>query len=166
MSKLITCIWFVNNDGADAVKYYVDTFQSVPGNHQAKLEDSTTTPKASENISGRPEGSDLTVKCELDGMSFMALNGGPLDEFQLNGSASFIIECETQAEIDFFWERLSAVPAAEQCGWCTDKFGITWQIVPRILHELMKDPQKKEAVAAAFLPMKKFDLELIKKAGE
>ena len=95
----------------------------------------------------------------------MALNGGPYAQFQLNGSTSFIIECETQQEIDFFWEKFSAVPEAEQCGWCTDKFGVTWQIVPRILDELMRDPLKAESVTDAFMPMKKINLETIKKAG-
>jgi len=108
----------------------------------------------------------MTAEAEIDGISFMALNGGPLEQFKLNGSTSFIIECETQEEIDFFWERLSAVPEAEQCGWCTDKFGVTWQVVPRILDEMMRDSEKADAVAKAFMPMKKLDLELIRKAGE
>ncbi len=166
MSKLITCIWFSNNDGEDAVNYYIDTFRSAPGHHAAKPGDVTKAPKASEEVSGRPEGSVLTVECELDGISFMALNGGPYEPFKLNGSISFIIECETQEEIDYFWGKLSAVPEAEQCGWCTDKFGVTWQVVPRILDELMRDPRKAEAVTAAFMPMKKLDLEAIRKAGE
>lgn len=167
MSKLITCIWFVNNDGEEAIRYYIDTFNSAPGEHAAKLGDITKAPKPSEEIPGsRSEGSILTVEAELDGISFMALNGGPIDQFKLNGSTSFIIECETQEEIDFFWEKFSAVPEAEQCGWCTDKFGVTWQIAPRILDELMRDPQKADAVQAAFLPMKKLDLETIRRAGE
>lgn len=167
MSKLITCIWFASNNGEEALKYYVDTFNSAPGEHSAKLGDITKAPKPSEEIpNSRPEGSVLTAEAEIDGISFMALNGGPLEQFKLNGSTSFIVECETQEEIDFFWEKLSAVPEAEQCGWCQDKFGVTWQIVPRILDELYKDPQKADAVQAAFLPMKKIDLETIRKAGE
>lgn len=166
MSKLITCIWFAGNDGEEAANYYIDTFNSAPGDHQAKIGDITKAPKASEEVSGRPEGSVMTAEYELDGISFMALNGGPVDQFKLNGATSYIVECETQEEIDFFWEKLSAVPEAEQCGWCTDKFGVTWQIVPRILDEMMRDPQKADAVTAAFMPMKKLDLETIKKAGE
>lgn len=167
MSKLITCIWFVNNDGEEAVNYYIDTFSSAPGNHEANLGDITKAPKPSPEIPGsRPEGSVLTAECELDGINFMALNGGPYGEYKLNGSTSFIIECETQEEIDYFWEKLSAVPEAEQCGWCRDKFGVTWQIAPRILDEMMRDPLKADAVTAAFLPMKKLDLETIRKAGE
>jgi len=166
MSRLITCIWFANNDGEEAAKYYIDTFTSAPGDHNAKMGDITKSPKASEEVSGRPAGSILTVECELDGISFMFLNGGPVEQFKLNGGTSYIIECETQDEIDFFWGKLSAVPEAEQCGWCTDKFGVTWQVTPKILDELMRDPQKAEAVTTAFMPMKKLDLEAIRKAGE
>lgn len=166
MSKLITCLWFANNNGEEAANYYIDTFKNAPGNHEAKLGDITKTPKETVEVSGRPEGSVMTIECELDGTSFMFLNGGPVEQFKLNGSTSFIVECETQEEIDFFWEALSAVPEKEQCGWCTDKFGITWQITPRILDELMRDPKKANAVAAAFMPMKKLDLATIQKAGE
>lgn len=168
MTKLITCLWFESNNGEEAAKYYIDIFNSAPGDHSAKTGDITKSPKGDEfkEVSGKAEGSVLTVECELDGTSFMFLNGGPNGDFKLNSATSFIIECETQEEIDFFWEKLSAVPEAEQCGWCRDKFGVTWQIVPRILDEMMRDPQKAEAVAAAFMPMKKIDLEAIKKAGE
>ncbi len=166
MSKLITCLWFVNNDGEEALNYYIETFNSAPGEHSAKSGDITKAPKASEEVSGRPEGSVMTAEAEIDGISFMALNGGPDVPFNLNGGTSYIIECETQEEIDYFWEKLSAIPEAEQCGWCTDKFGVTWQVVPRILDEMMRDPQKAEAVTAAFMPMKKLDLETIRKAGE
>jgi len=166
MSKLITCIWLANNDGEEAASHYIDTFNSAPGDHSAKIGDVTKSPKASEEVSGRPEGSVLTVEAEIDGICFMFLNGGPFDQFKLNGATSYIVECETQEEIDFFWGKLSAVPEAEQCGWCRDKFGVTWQIVPRILDEMMRDPQKAEAVTAAFMPMKKLDLGAIRKAGE
>lgn len=167
MSRLITCLWFVNNDGEEASNYYVDTFNAAPGNHEGKRGDITKAPKASEVVSGRHEGSILTAECELDGISFMFLNGGPMEQFKLNGGTSYIIECETQEEIDYFWEKLSAVPEAEQCGWCTDKYGVTWQVAPRILDELMREsPEKAEAVTAAFMPMKKIDLETIRKAGE
>ena len=128
--------------------------------------DITKSPKASEEVSGRPQGSVLTAEGEIDGISFMFLNGGPMEQFKLTGGTSYIIECETQAEIDYFWEKLSAVPEAEQCGWCTDKYGITWQVVPRILDELMRDPEKAEKVTEVFMPMKKLDLEAIRQASE
>ncbi len=95
MSKLITCIWFAGNDGEEAANYYIDTFNSAPGDHQAKIGDITKAPKASEEVSGRPEGSVMTAEYELDGISFMALNGGPVDQFKLNGATSYIVECET-----------------------------------------------------------------------
>ncbi|MCE7897933.1 MAG: VOC family protein [bacterium] len=166
MSRLITCLWFANNNGEEAVEYYMNIFNKAPGEHSAVVGDITRSPKASEEVSGRPEGSVMTAECEIDGISFMFLNGGPMEQFKINGGTSYIVECETQEEIDYFWERLSAVPEAEQCGWCTDKFGITWQIAPRILDEMMRDPNKAEAVTAAFMPMKKLDLETIRKAGE
>jgi predicted 3-demethylubiquinone-9 3-methyltransferase (glyoxalase superfamily) len=168
MSRLITCIWFANNNGEEAAKYYIDTFKSAPGGHSATLGDITKSPKGDEfqEVSGKSEGSILTVECEIDGTSFMFLNGGPVEQFKLNGATSYIIECETQEEIDYFWEKLSAIPEAEQCGWCTDKFGVTWQITPRILDELMRNPEKAEAVTAVFMPMKKLNLEEIRKAGE
>ncbi len=165
MSKLITCIWFANNDGEEAANYYIETFKKAPGEHTAKLGDITKAPKGVEEVGGQPEGSILTAEYELDGINFMALNGGPVEQFKLTGATSYIVECETQDEIDFFWEKLSAVPENEQCGWCTDKFGVTWQITPRILDEMMRDPDKADAVTAAFMPMKKIDLETIKKAG-
>lgn len=166
MSKLITCIWFANNDGEEAANYYIDTFNTAPGYHKAKIGDITKAPKASEEISGIPAGSVMTAECELDGINFMLLNGGPVDQFKSNGATSYIVECETQEEIDFFWLKLSAVPEAEQCGWCTDKFGVTWQVVPRILDEMMRDPTKADAVTKVFLPMKKLDLEAIRKSVE
>jgi len=166
VSRLINCIWLANNNAEELVKYYLETFNSAPGEHKATSGDITKSPKASAEVSGRPEGSVLTAECEIDGSSFMFLNGGPLEQFKLTGGSSYIVECETQAEIDHFWTRLSAVPEAEQCGWCTDKFGLTWQIVPRILDEMMRDPKKAEAVTAVFMPMKKLDLEAIRHAGE
>jgi predicted 3-demethylubiquinone-9 3-methyltransferase (glyoxalase superfamily) len=101
------------------------------------------------------EGRVLTAIFELDGQSFMALDGGPV--FTFNEAVSFSIDCEDQAEVDYFWERLSAVPEAEQCGWLKDKFGLSWQVVPRRLGELLSDPNRTKALAAtnAMLKMKK-----------
>lgn len=167
MSKLFNCLWFVNNNGEEAVNYYVDTFNSAPGGrHSAKLGDITRTTKAGEELSGVPAGTLSTIECEIDGVKFMALNGGLVEQFRLNGSVSFVVECETQEEIDYFWEKFAANPEEGQCGWCTDKFGVTWQITPRILDELMKDPLKADKVAEIFMPMKKLILEDIRKAGE
>lgn len=162
MQRMTTCLWF--ESGAEtAANYYVSVFPNSKINKIAKY------PKAAEKDSGMPAGSVMTVEFELDGMTFTALNGGnPGPGFSLASSSavSFVYTCETQEEIDRLWEALSAVPEAEQCGWCKDKFGITWQIVPKVLDELMSDPSKTEKVTAAFLNMKKFDIATLLQAAE
>ena len=108
----------------------------------------------------------MTVEFELDGQTFTALNGGPV--FKFNEAISFQIQCETQDEIDYYWERLGAGgdPKAQQCGWLKDKFGLSWQIVPERLAELMSDsdPEKANRVMAAMLQMKKLDIAKLEKA--
>ena len=111
----------------------------------------------------------MSVDLELDGVNFQFLNGGKIPEFDLRSSAiSFVVSCDTQKEIDNFWDKLSAVPEREQCGWCVDKFGVTWQIVPNVLGELLSstDQKKIERVTACFLQMKKFDIAKLKEAYE
>ena len=120
-------------------------------------------PKAVAAATGRQEGAVLTVEFEIQGQEFLALNGGP--QFKFTEAVSFMVMCENQDEVDRYWAALSAVPEAEQCGWCTDKFGITWQVVPTVLYELLADPAKTEKVTAAFLQMKKFDIEKLVEAG-
>jgi predicted 3-demethylubiquinone-9 3-methyltransferase (glyoxalase superfamily) len=95
----------------------------------------------------------------------MGLNGGAMDMMKFSPGTSFMIPCDSQEEIDKFWAALSAVPEAEQCGWCTDKFGVTWQVVPTVLDKLLADPAKTEKVTAAFLKMKKFDIAELEAAG-
>lgn len=105
----------------------------------------------------------LVVKWELDGKPFMGLNGGP--KFKFNEAISFVIECDTQDQIDTYWNKLIADGGAEsQCGWCRDKFGVSWQVVPSIMEELMSHPEKRQRVMEAFLKMKKFDIETLLKA--
>ena len=106
----------------------------------------------------------MTVKFEIEGQEFMVLNGGPA--FTPNEAISFMVYCETQEEIDYYWERLSFVPASEICGWLKDRFGVSWQVVPTVLESMMtdKDPNKVERVTAAFLKMKKFDIGDLKRA--
>lgn len=100
----------------------------------------------------------MVVRWELNGIQFMGLNGGP--QFKFNEAVSFVIECETQEEIDHYWNNLIANGGAEgQCGWCKDQFGVSWQIVPKILNKLMADPTKGQRVVQAFMQMKKFDIE-------
>lgn len=99
----------------------------------------------------------MVVQWELNGQLFMGLNGGPM--YQFSPANSYVIECETQEEIDHYWERLGAGGSYGQCGWLDDQFGVSWQVVPKILGQLMGDPEKSQRVVAAFMQMKKFDIE-------
>ena len=114
--------------------------------------------------SGRPKGSVMTVAFELDGQEFIALNGGPL--FKFTEAISLVVNCETQEEVDHFWKRLTAGGQEVQCGWLKDRFGVSWQIVPTVLGEMLqdKDPGKSRRVMAAMLKMKKINIEALKKA--
>ena len=122
--------------------------------------------KVGYEIHKRPEGSVMTVEFELNGQSFLALNGGPL--FKFNESVSFIINCETQEEVDYYWEKLKAGsdPEALQCGWLKDKYGLSWQIVPVIMNELLGDPNSERSQRAmeAMMHMKKLDIDGLQKA--
>ena len=104
----------------------------------------------------------MVVIFELNGKKFMGLNGGPL--FKFNESVSFVVDCETQEEIDFYWDRLSQGGSEGQCGWLKDQFGLSWQIVPSILPQLLAEPQKADRIMNALLQMKKFDIEKLKQA--
>jgi predicted 3-demethylubiquinone-9 3-methyltransferase (glyoxalase superfamily) len=114
---------------------------------------------------GRPVGSVLTIEFEMQGQKFVALNGGPL--FKFNESISFVVNCETQEEVDYFWEKLTADGGHEsQCGWLKDKFGVSWQVVPTVLIDMLhdKDPSKSERVMQAMLQMQKIDINKLKEA--
>ncbi len=156
--SIITHLWF-ENDPTEAVDYYVSVFKN------AKKGSVQNYPKAAEEVSGKKAGEVLTIEFELDGMPFVALNGGKVPGFEFSPATSFMIMCENQTEIDHYWEKLSAVPEAEQCGWCKDKFGITWQVVPTRLNELLSQPDEAEKVTAAFLQMKKFDIAKLEAAA-
>ena len=104
----------------------------------------------------------MVVRFELNGAQFMGLNGGP--HFKFNEAVSFVVECETQEEIDHYWNKLTEGGSESQCGWLKDKFGVSWQIVPKILGSLMMDPARAPRVIQAFLKMKKFDIETLLKA--
>jgi len=154
MSKIHPFLWF-EHQAEEAANYYVSLIEG------SKINATTRYPEAAKEVSpDTPTGSVMTVEFELAGTQFTALNGGKVPGFTFSPATSFMIECEDQAEIDQLWEGLSAVPEAEQCCWCTDKYGITWQIVPKRLGELLSDPDqsKVEKVTAAFLKMKKFDI--------
>jgi len=132
-NTLYPCLWFDGN-AKEAAVFYCSVF------------------KNSKIISENP----MVIKFELEGKQFMGLNGGP--HFKFNESISFVVECETQQEIDYYWNILTEGGEESQCGWLKDRFGVSWQIVPTILGELMSDPSKSERVINAFLQMKKFDI--------
>ena len=122
--------------------------------------------EAGQEIHGKKPGSVMTVAFELDGQAFTALNGGPI--FKFNEAISFQINCDTQDEVDHYWEKLSAGgdPKAQQCGWLKDKFGVSWQVVPNVLEKMMGDPDaaKSQRVMEALLQMKKFDIARLERA--
>lgn len=153
MEKLITpCLWF-DNQAEEAARFYVSVFNN------SGIDSITYYGKEGQEIHGQKEGTVLTVKFHINGQPFLALNGGPV--FQFNEAISFQVFCETQNEIDSYWDKLSAVPEAEQCGWLKDKYGVSWQIVPVVLEQLLSDPMQAERVTKAFMQMKKFDIEAL-----
>lgn len=159
MQKITPFLWF-EKGAEDAAEYYVNLFPD------SKIKNIVKYPEAAEKVSGQKAGSVMSVDLTINGEDFQFLNGGKIPNFDLGSSAiSFVVTCETQEEIDKYWEALSAVPEVEQCGWCKDKFGVTWQIVPRILGELLTGP-KAEAVTACFLQMKKFDIAKLEEAAK
>ncbi len=148
--KITPFLWF-NKNAEEAMNYYVSVFEN------ARILGIKRYP--SEGLEGPMkgfEGQVLTGSFELDGLRFMAIDGGP-GVWEFSGATSFVIDCENQDEVDYFWGKLSAVPEAEQCGWCRDKFGITWQVIPRRLDELMSDPdpEKVKRVTHVMLQQKK-----------
>jgi len=163
--KIVPSLWF-DQDTEEAITYYVAAFNSSPHKrHESRMlsiqryEKGMEVPGADEM-----EGKILTAIFELDGQRLMALDGGPI--FKFNEAVSFYVECEDQAEVDHFWGLLSAVPESEQCGWLKDKFGLSWQIVPRQMGELLSSPDRKRALAAtnAMLKMKKIVIADLQKA--
>jgi predicted 3-demethylubiquinone-9 3-methyltransferase (glyoxalase superfamily) len=151
MQKITPFLWF-DDQAEDAARFYISVFKN------SKITKITHYPKATEEVSGKPEGSAMTVAFELEGQKFVALNGGP--HFTITPAISFVVDCETQDAVDAIWGRLSegGDEAAQQCGWLKDKFGVSWQIVPTALHRLLSDPARSERVMGALLKMKKIDV--------
>ncbi len=154
--KITTFLWF-EKDCEAAVNYYVKVFNEAPHSRKnsrinfiQRYEKGVDTPGAAEM-----EGKVLTAEFELDGQKFQALDGGPI--FKFNEAISLLVDCKDQEEVDHFWSRLSAVAEAEQCGWCKDEFGLSWQIIPTRLGELLTDPNREKAhrVANTMLKMHK-----------
>ncbi len=167
MQKITPFLWF-ENQAEEAAKFYTSIFsakgRSASGGKKTKTKNVAFYDEAGAKASGRPPGSAMTVEFELEGQDFIALNGGPV--FKLTEAISFVVSCENQEEVDYFWEKLSAHPESEQCGWLKDKYGLSWQIVPAALGEMLSDPdtQKAGRVMKAMLQMKKIDIKKLKQA--
>jgi predicted 3-demethylubiquinone-9 3-methyltransferase (glyoxalase superfamily) len=148
--KIIPHLWF-DKEAREAAEFYTSVFP------KSKIKSTTT-------LHNTPSGTVEIVTIDLMGQEFMLLSAGPL--FKFNESISFIIRCKTQKEIDYYWEKLSAVPEAEQCGWLKDKYGLSWQIVPAVMDKMMKDKDRNRLarVTEAFLKMKKFDIKALDRA--
>ena len=157
--RISVCLWF-DDQAEAAVNFYVSIFKNSRVGSVSRYDEQGA------KVSGRPRGSVMTVEFELDGQPFVALNGGPL--FKFTEAISLVVNCETQAEVDAFWTKLSTGGQEVQCGWLKDRFGLSWQIVPTVLPEMLrdKDPQKASRVMAAMLSMKKIDIAALKHAYE
>jgi predicted 3-demethylubiquinone-9 3-methyltransferase (glyoxalase superfamily) len=157
LQKITPFLWF-DTQAEEAAKFYTSIFEN------SRIDGITRYDEASAKAAGRPVGSVLTVAFELDGQRFTALNGGPV--FKFTEAISFVVHCQTQAEVDHFWGRLSDGGQEVQCGWLKDRFGVSWQVVPTVLPAMLqdKDPEKAKRVMAAMLTMKKLSVEGLKKA--
>jgi len=159
MQKVTPFLRFDSNV-EEAVNFYVSVFPN------SKIETITRYGPAAAEAVGRPEGTVLTILFELNGQKFMALNGGPV--FTFSPAISFMVDCRTQEEVDKLWEKLSEGGEIQQCGWLQDRYGVSWQIVPTGLGEMLqdKDAEKSERVMRAMLQMKKLDIRTLEQAYE
>src|SRR5947199_8813081 len=157
MQRITPFLWF-DTQAEEAVNFYVSIFKNSRIGSIAHYEEEAA------KASGRPKGSVMTVAFELDGQEVTALNGGPL--FKFTEAISLVVNCETQEEVVHFWEKLSAGGQEVECGWLKDRFGVSWQVVPTVLSEMLqdKDPEKSKRVMAALLRMKKISIEGLKNA--
>ncbi len=160
-NRIIPCLWF-DTQAEEAAQYYTSIFKN------AKINKVSRYTEAGREIHGKPPGSAMTVAFELDGQEFTALNGGP--NFNFNEAISLQVMCDDQKEVDYYWDKLSAGgdPNAQVCGWLKDKFGLSWQVVPKELPELLSnpDPEKAKRAMNAMLKMKKFDIAEMKRAAD
>ena len=160
MQKITPFLWF-DDQAEEAVNFYTSLFKN------SKIGRIFRNPQEAAEKTGRPVGSVLTIEFEIEGQKFVALNGGPL--FKFNESVSFVINCETQEEVDYFWEKLTADGGEESaCGWLRDKFGLSWQIIPTVLIDMLHDgdQEKSGRVMQAMFEMKKIDIKALKDAYE
>jgi len=157
--RITPFLWF-DQQAEEAVKFYVSVFEN------ARITGVTRYGKEGAQASGQPEGTAMTVAFQLDGQDFTALNGGP--HFKFTEALSLVVNCHTQAEIDHYWNQLSAGgdPKAQMCGWLKDRYGLSWQIVPTELPKLLRDPGQASRVMQAVLQMKKIDIETLRRAAD
>jgi predicted 3-demethylubiquinone-9 3-methyltransferase (glyoxalase superfamily) len=157
--KITPCLWF-DNEAEQAAQYYTGIFKD------SRITTITRYGEAGQQQHGRPVGSVLVVAFELNGQSFTALNGGP--QFRFNEAISLQVPCADQAEIDYYWDKLreGGDPHAQQCGWLKDKYGVSWQVFPAALIDMLNDPNpaKSQPAMAAMMQMKKMDLAALRKA--
>jgi predicted 3-demethylubiquinone-9 3-methyltransferase (glyoxalase superfamily) len=158
MQKITPFLWF-DDKAEEAVKFYVSVFKN------SRIGGVARYGEAGAKASGRPMGSVMTVAFQLDGQDFVALNGGP--HFKFTEAISLVVNCETQAEVDELWEKLSAGGEKSRCGWLKDRYGMSWQVVPTLIGKLMQDPdaEKSESVMQAILKMDKLDVEVLRRAA-
>ena len=158
--RITPFLWF-DNQAEEAVIFYISIFKN------SRIVSVTHYGEEGADASGRPKGTVMTVAFQLDGQEFVALNGGP--HFKFTEAISFVVDCDSQDEVDYYWENLSegGDEKAQQCGWLKDKYGVSWQIVPTVLNELLSDPdpEKSGKAMAAMLKMKKIDIETLKQAS-
>jgi predicted 3-demethylubiquinone-9 3-methyltransferase (glyoxalase superfamily) len=161
ISKIVPNLWF-DTQAEEAARFYTSVFPNSSLGRIARYG------KAGYDIHGMEEGTVMTVEFSLDGQEFLALNGGPV--FKFSEAISFIINCDTQEEADYFWNKLSegGDPNAQQCGWLKDKYGLSWQVIPKAFSEMMDDPDpvKSERMMEAMMEMKKLDIHALKKARD
>ncbi len=159
IQKLTPCLWF-DTEAEDAARFYVSIFKD------SKIRSVNRYAKGGQEVHGKPAGSVMAVEFEIEGQKFVDLNGGP--QFKFSEAISFQIHCGSQEEVDYYWSRLTEGGNEVACGWLKDKFGLSWQVVPTQLFEMLsdKDPAKTERVTKAFMQMKKFDIEKLRQAFE
>jgi predicted 3-demethylubiquinone-9 3-methyltransferase (glyoxalase superfamily) len=155
MQKITPFLWY-DSQAEEAMNFYISIFKNSKVVTVARYSDAGPGPK----------GSVMTAAFQLEGQDFVALNGGP--QFKFTPAISFVVNCETQQEVDDLWEKLSAGGRKDRCGWLQDKFGVSWQIVPTILSKLFqdKDPEKSKRVMQAMLQMDKLDIARLRQAHE
>ncbi len=161
MQRFTICLWF-DNQAEEAVNFYTSIFKN------SRIGNVSRYGKEGYEIHRKEPGTVMTAEFEIEGQKFVVLNGGPV--FKFNEAISFQVHCETQKEVDYYWEKLSAGgdEKAQQCGWLKDKYGVSWQVIPNVLGELLSDPDPERSgrVMNAMLQMKKLDIALLKRAYE